>query len=134
MMKVAKFGGSSLADENQFKKVANIIRDDENRKFIVVSAPGKRHEQDYKITDLLIQLGEAYMSGEKYKSYYITIVDRFSKIIERLELEATLTEAFEQKIIEVMESGLDPEDKLNAFKAIGEDSSAKILSAYLSKI
>src|SRR5699024_3346960 len=58
----------------------------------------------------------------------------FSKIIERLELDASLTEEIEQKIIEVMESDAAPEDKLNAFKAIGEDSSAKILSAYLTKI
>ena len=65
-MKVAKFGGSSLADANQFEKVGNIIKEDLNRKFIIVSAPGKRHEHDFKITDLLIQLGHAYFKNEKY--------------------------------------------------------------------
>lgn len=133
-MKVAKFGGSSLADENQFKKVANIIMDDDKRKFIVVSAPGKRHNQDFKITDLLIQLAEAYMNGEKYKSYYITIVDRFTKITERLELDSALVQSIEEKIQTVMQEDLTDDDKLNAFKAIGEDSSAKILSSYLNKL
>lgn len=133
-MKVAKFGGSSLADENQFKKVSEIIKDDPNRKFIVVSAPGKRHEHDFKITDLLIQLGDAYIHKHKYKSYYITIVDRFSKIVERLGLDQSIVEEIEQKIQATMTIDLPYEDKINNFKAIGEDSSAKILSAYLNHI
>src|SRR5690625_5445906 len=82
-MKVAKFGGSSLADADQFKKVGNIVKADTDRKFIVVSAPGKRHDLDYKMTDLLINLAEAYINNDKYKSYYITIMDRFTKIIDR---------------------------------------------------
>ena len=53
MQKVVKFGGSSLADSNQFKKVKSIIESDESRKIVVVSALGKRNKQDYKITDLL---------------------------------------------------------------------------------
>ena len=52
MQKVVKFGGSSLADSNQFKKVKSIIESDESRKIVVVSALGKRNKQDYKITDL----------------------------------------------------------------------------------
>ena len=54
MQKVVKFGGSSLADSNQFKKVKSIIESDESRKIVVVSALGKRNKQDYKITDLLL--------------------------------------------------------------------------------
>ena len=50
---VTKFGGSSLADASQFKKVKNIIMADANRKFVVPSAPGKRHKKDTKVTDLL---------------------------------------------------------------------------------
>src|SRR5699024_9277703 len=90
IMKVAKFGGSSLANAKQFKKVGNIIKDDDKRKFIVVSAPGKRHEHDYKMTDLLIQLGESFYKGDKYKSYYITIMDRFQKIIDELNVPTQL--------------------------------------------
>src|SRR5690625_1579667 len=133
-MKVAKFGGSSLADANQFKKVAEIIKNDPERKFIVVSAPGKRHAHDFKITDLLIELGKSFMNNEKYKSYYITITDRFSQIVAELGLDNSLYEDIKTTIDNVMNSELPEEEKLDSFKAIGEDSSAKILSAYLQKI
>lgn len=133
-MKVAKFGGSSLADANQFRKVGEIIKADPKRKFIVVSAPGKRHDKDFKITDLLIQLGNAYINNEKYKSYYITIMDRFSKIIKELNLSDDLIFQIEEKIKKFMDSDLNRADKLNSFKAIGEDSSAKILSSYLRSL
>ena len=53
MQKVVKFGGSSLADSNQFKKVKNIIEQDPTRRIVVVSALGKRNKEDHKITDLL---------------------------------------------------------------------------------
>ncbi|MEI3611762.1 aspartate kinase [Pseudogracilibacillus sp. SO30301A] len=133
-MKVAKFGGSSLADANQFQKVGTIIKEDPNRKFIIVSAPGKRHEHDFKITDLLIQLGDAFINKEKYKSYYITIIDRFSKIISELKLPEQLTKEIEDQIKSIMESDLEYDNMMNCFKAIGEDSSAKILSAYLQTL
>lgn len=133
-MKVAKFGGTSLADANQFKKVAKIIREDKKRRFVVVSAPGKRHSHDFKMTDLLIQLGEAYISKDKYKSYYITIMDRFSTIIDELSLSPTLLEEIEANISTVMNIDINKDDKINCFKAIGEDSSAKILNAYLNNL
>ena len=53
MKKVVKFGGSSLASAEQFVKVGNIIKADENRKFVVPSAPGKRFDKDTKVTDML---------------------------------------------------------------------------------
>ncbi len=59
-MKVAKFGGTSVASAEQIKKVAAIVADDSERKVIVVSAPGKRSSDDTKVTDLLIALGEAF--------------------------------------------------------------------------
>ena len=55
MLKVVKFGGSSLADAAQFKKVAQIIRSDPARRYVVASAPGKRDSHDEKVTDLLLQ-------------------------------------------------------------------------------
>src|SRR5690625_454978 len=133
-MKVAKFGGSSLADAEQFRKVGNIIKDDPTRKFIVVSAPGKRHNQDFKITDLLIDLAEAYVHNDKYRSYYITIIDRFMKIIEELDLAESIIEDIDANIQAVMEDDLSNEEVINSFKSIGEDSSAKILAAYLQRI
>ena len=53
MIKVCKFGGTSMADANAIRKVKDIIESDESRKFIVVSAPGKRFKNDIKITDTL---------------------------------------------------------------------------------
>ncbi len=133
-MKVVKFGGTSLANADQFKKVANIIMSDKERKIIIVSAPGKRHDHDYKMTDLLIHLGEAFFNNEKFKSYYITIVHRFSRIIEKLNLSTKLLDEIEEKIQHVMENEQNEKEKLDCFKAIGEDSSAKILSAYLQTL
>ena len=55
-MKIVKFGGSSLADANQFRKVKRIIESDDKRKIVVVSAVGKRFKDDNKITDLLYHI------------------------------------------------------------------------------
>lgn len=54
MIKVVKFGGSSLASATQFAKVGNIIKADPERKFVVPSAPGKRNSKDTKVTDMLM--------------------------------------------------------------------------------
>ena len=133
-MKVSKFGGSSLADASQFKKVGNIIKEDKKRKFIVVSAPGKRHDLDYKITDLLIDLAEAYIRKDKYKSYYITIIDRFTRIVNELQLDETIVTDIEHHIQSIMQEDLSDENVINSFKSVGENSSAKILSAYLQSL
>ena len=63
MRKVVKFGGSSLASAEQFKKVGNIIRADESRVFVVPSAPGKRFSGDTKVTDMLLHLYETAKAG-----------------------------------------------------------------------
>ena len=64
-IKVVKFGGSSLADASQFKKVKAIIEADESRVFVVPSAPGKRNSSDTKVTDLLYALQEAAASKDQ---------------------------------------------------------------------
>ena len=66
-MKVVKFGGTSLASAAQIKKVCDIILSDSKRRLIVVSAPGKRFDDDIKVTDLLIDLGEKYYQDKKLK-------------------------------------------------------------------
>src|SRR5690625_1894263 len=127
-MKVAKFGGSSLADADQFKKVGNIVKADTDRKFIVVSAPGKRHDLDYKMTDLLINLAEAYINNDKYKSYYITIMDRFTIIIEELGVPITILTEIEDLIQSMLKDDLSNEVVIYSFKVVGVDSSGKMLS------
>ena len=59
-MKVIKFGGSSLASATQLEKVLNIVKSDPERRFVVVSAPGKRNDEDTKVTDALIKYYKHY--------------------------------------------------------------------------
>ena len=62
-MKVAKFGGSSLANGEQIKKVTHIVKNDPDIRAVVVSAPGKRNDEDTKITDMLIALFTNHVTG-----------------------------------------------------------------------
>lgn len=133
-MKVAKFGGSSVADATQLQKVGAIIEQDQQRKFIVVSAPGKRNDDDFKITDMLIQLGQAYLHNEAYESHYKTVIQRFNEMINELKLDSTILKDIEQTIQATLESDQSEEMKMDAIKAIGEDSTAKILTAYLNSL
>ncbi|GAB3052294.1 aspartate kinase [Virgibacillus ainsalahensis] len=133
-MKVAKFGGSSVANAIQLRKVGDIIQSDERRKFIVVSAPGKRHKEDFKVTDSLIQLGDAFKNNKPYDAYLKVVLERFEEIINDLELSHSILEDIEGSIHSTLKSERSLELKLDALKAVGEDSSAKILSAHLNSI
>jgi aspartate kinase len=92
--KVAKFGGSSLADANQFKKVAEIIHADKTRRFVVASAPGKRFDKDIKITDMLYSCYEKASKGQDFEKEFSEIEERYNNIIKDLSLEITLEEEF----------------------------------------
>ncbi|MHA6251020.1 aspartate kinase [Oceanobacillus sp. CAU 1775] len=133
-MKVAKFGGSSMANANQIKKVGEIIKNDPDCKFIVVSAPGKRHDKDIKITDLLIDLGTAYINEEPYELQFSNIMDRFKEIITTLNLPNELLNEFSAALHQVRLITDSDESLMDAVKSIGENSSARILSAYLQSI
>ena len=74
MKKVVKFGGSSLASADQFKKVGAIIHDDENRRYVVPSAPGKRFSSDTKVTDMLYACYESAVKGEDFSGQLADIV------------------------------------------------------------
>ncbi len=132
LMKVAKFGGSSLANANQFKKVGRIIQEDGDRKIIVVSAPGKHSDSSLKMTDLLIMIGEASRNYKPYNQFTQMVQEQFQEIIEGLGLQNGLVEEIIQSIERVIQSDLPSERKLDAIKALGEDWSARILSQYLS--
>lgn len=92
---VVKFGGSSLASAEQFKKVGDIIRADAGRKFVIPSAPGKRFDGDIKVTDMLYACYEAAENGEKIDDKLEAIKARYQEIIAGLELNLTLDEEFE---------------------------------------
>lgn len=85
--KVVKFGGSSLADAKQFKKVADIILADPTRRFVVASAPGKRFVEDIKVTDMLYKCYELASEGENFDEEFQAIKDRFNGIISELGIE-----------------------------------------------
>ena len=95
MKKVVKFGGSSLASAEQFKKVGDIIRSDESRVYVVPSAPGKRFSDDTKVTDLLYKCYGAVADEEKFDKYLETIKERYNEIIEGLGLTLSLENEFE---------------------------------------
>ncbi|MDP4144443.1 MAG: aspartate kinase [Bacillota bacterium] len=83
---VTKFGGSSLASAEQFRKVKAIIDSDENRRFVVPSAPGKRNSKDYKITDLLYLCHAHVQQGISFDDVFKLIIERYTQIISELSL------------------------------------------------
>ncbi len=94
MKKVVKFGGSSLASADQFKKAGEIIRADQERKFVVPSAPGKRNADDTKVTDMLYACYGLAEAGKDFKQQLKAIKDRYQEIIDGLELKLSLEEEF----------------------------------------
>ena len=87
MKKVVKFGGSSLADSEQFKKVGDIIRSDPSRVYVIPSAPGKRFSGDEKVTDLLYKMYYKASKDEDFGSELDEIKSRYQEIIDGLGLE-----------------------------------------------
>ena len=95
MVKVVKFGGSSLASAEQFKKVGNIIKADESRRYVVPSAPGKRFSDDTKVTDMLYKCYAQAEAGKNFDTQLKAIKDRYKEIIKGLGLKLSLDEQFE---------------------------------------
>ncbi|MCM1252947.1 MAG: aspartate kinase [Clostridium sp.] len=94
MRKVVKFGGSSLASAEQFKKVGDIIHADKERKFVVPSAPGKRYADDTKVTDMLYACYDLADAGKDFKEELKAIKERYQEIIDGLSLTLSLEEEF----------------------------------------
>ncbi|MGN0905734.1 MAG: aspartate kinase, partial [Bullifex sp.] len=86
-MVVCKFGGSSVADENQIKKVRAILDADENRKVAIVSAPGKRNKDDRKITDMLYECNSLVQKNLSCKRVFAEIGKRYLDIAAALKLD-----------------------------------------------
>lgn len=94
MRKVVKFGGSSLASAEQFKKVGDIIRADKERRFVVPSAPGRRDADDTKVTDMLYACYDLAEQGSDFKAQLQAIKQRYQEIIDGLELKMSLEDEF----------------------------------------
>lgn len=126
MAKVVKFGGSSLASAQQFKKVGEIIRADAARKYIVPSAPGKRFKDDTKVTDMLYECYGLAEKGKSYKSKLTAIADRYREIIDGLELNLSLEQEFS-----IIEKNFKERTGSNYAASRGEYLNGIIMAAYL---
>ncbi|MDN4075136.1 aspartate kinase [Fictibacillus terranigra] len=130
-MKVVKFGGSSLSCSEQVEKVFNIVVSDPERKVVVVSAPGKRFAEDTKVTDLLIECAAAYLQGREDHHAFQAIIDRYESIAEGLKLPGGTVVEIKSNLLELLNGDRsDPQKYMDAVKATGEDSHARLIAAY----
>ncbi len=134
-MKVAKFGGTSLANAEQIKKVCDIILSDSDRRVIVVSAPGKRDKEDTKVTDLLIACANKQLQTGSSTTELDAVVKRFKDIADELKLDNTIVEEIRKDLVERVQLDTSHQGMfMDAMKAAGEDNSAKLVAAYLNSI
>ena len=134
IMKVAKFGGSSLSNATQIKKVADIVRNDRKIKFVVVSAPGKRDEEDTKVTDLLIALHTNKIVNMDVEPIIQNILNRYHSIIDELHLDERILTYFKNRLHKYLDTITDSDYLLDALKSCGEDFNALVVSEYLNNI
>ncbi|MGL5886273.1 MAG: aspartate kinase, partial [Bombilactobacillus sp.] len=133
-MKVVKFGGSSLANGEQFQKVINIIRNDPTRKVIVTSAPGKRFKDDIKVTDLLIKYAQSTLKQIDCTEVIDQIWYRYQIIANYFQISQDLLQPLYQELINLPNhSYKDSDFLLAAFKAHGEKINAQLLALILQQ-
>ncbi|MCB7138327.1 aspartate kinase [Lactiplantibacillus plantarum] len=129
-MKVIKFGGSSLASSQQLQKVLAIVEADQKRKYVIVSAPGKRFDGDTKVTDLLIQYARQTIHHQDTQAVTAAIIDRYAEIGHGFNVpEAQLTPIFETIRNLPKQSYADNTYLMAAFKAHGERLNAQLVAA-----
>ena len=126
-MKVTKFGGSSMADAGQYRKVRDIVLADPNRKVVVVSAAGKRHSKDHKVTDLLYLCNAHAKYGVDSGPIFDMVVSRYTGIRDELGIALDLESEFE-----VLKKRIDKREvSREELVSRGEYFSAKLMAAYL---
>ena len=126
MLKVAKFGGSSMADAGQYQKIRDIIRSDPSRRVVVVSAAGKRSAGDNKITDLLYLCYAHLQYGVSCDGIYQMIRERYGDIHRELGLRVDL-EGVLDRLRSQMEQGISRDELVSR----GEYLSALLMADYL---
>lgn len=129
MIKVCKFGGSSVADAGQFLKIKNIVKSDKSRKFVVVSAVGKANKDDHKITDLLYVLYSHVKYGVDYESILKIVEDKYNAIKNELKLSINLDAEFDE-----IRKNLNKHCDVDYVVSRGEYLSAKLMADYLGGI
>ncbi|RKD25046.1 aspartate kinase [Ammoniphilus oxalaticus] len=132
-MKVAKFGGTSLASGEQIQKVFQIIKADPLRKFVVVSAPGKRDQDDTKVTDLLIACAEQFLKHGEGKEQFEAVISRYTEIAKYLNLTMDIIDRISMDLLEILHGDRsNPNRFMDAVKASGEDNNAKLIAHYFN--
>lgn len=125
-MKVLKFGGTSMADAAQYRKIADIVHADPARRVVVVSAAGKRTHDDNKITDLLYLCHAHLQYGVSYEDIFNKIRERYCTIRDELGLKTDLESEFDA-LHQKMESGISCEELVSR----GEYFSARLMADFL---
>jgi len=126
MLKVLKFGGTSMADATQYRKIRDIVRSDPARRVVVVSAAGKRFSEDNKITDLLYLCYAHMRYGVSFDSIFDMICERHRSIAAQLELKCNIDAELEA-LREQMLNGITREELVSR----GEYLSAILMAEYL---
>ena len=127
MLKVAKFGGSSMADAGQYQKIRDILRSDPTRRVVVVSAAGKRDKNDHKITDLLYLCHAHTQYGVDCTGVFEMITSRYLSIRDELNIKLDLETEF-AALKKRLDTKSVTQDEL---VSRGEYFSAKLMAAYL---
>ena len=125
-VKVAKFGGSSVADALQIEKIRKIIEDDGEIKYVVVSAPGKRFSEDSKITDLLYLCKTHIEHKIPYQQIFQVVRDRFMAVRVNLDVDVNLDREFDE-----IKKNLEDGASADYIASRGEYLNAMIIAAYL---
>ena len=125
-VKVAKFGGSSVADALQIEKIKNIVEKDGNIKYVVVSAPGKRFSEDSKVTDLLYLCKTHIEHRIPYEQIFQVICDRFMAAEVNLGVDIDLNSEFDE-----IRKNLEDNATADYIASRGEYLNAKLIAAYL---
>ncbi len=127
MLKVTKFGGSSMADAGQYKKVRDILLSDPARKVVIVSAAGKRNKDDHKITDLLYLCHAHTEYGVDCTGVFDMITSRYLQIRDELGIDLDLETDFAALKQRLEEKSVSRDELASR----GEYFSAKLMAAYL---
>ena len=126
MLKVLKFGGSSMADTHQLEKVRSIVESDPSRRVVVVSAAGKRFKEDHKITDLLYLCHAHLQYGVSCDGIFDMVRSRYLEIRDQLGLSTPLEEEFDA-LRRRMDEGISADELVSR----GEYFAARIMADYL---
>ncbi|APT18443.1 aspartate kinase [Amylolactobacillus amylotrophicus DSM 20534] len=134
-MKITKFGGTSLADASQYRKVIDIISADAERQVIVTSAPGKRFPGDIKVTDLLIQYAQLTLAGAETAELADTIYERYETIGRAFQVEQAVLEDIHTIILDLVSITFhDSAELQHTFKAHGEILNALLFASCLNSV